>query len=167
MEQQKKIILIAAFADQQVIGKDNQLLWHLSEDLKRFKRLTSGHAVIMGRKTHESIGRPLPDRQNIVLSREPHTDPVPDTVFWKTNWRDAVSCAHSSEIFVIGGAQIYELALPHADLLYLTRVHGHFEGDTFFPAWDSSLFDLIDREEHLAEQGKPAYAFENYVRKGV
>ena len=163
-----KLGLIAAVARNGAIGKDNALLWHLPEDLKFFKRTTLGHPVIMGRKTFESIGRALPGRRNIVITRN-------------TAWRhDGVDVAASldaalalladsteplaDEPFVIGGVEIYAQALPHANVIVLTEVDADFDGDTFFPPWDSAAFVETARETHTSPQGW-AYHFVTYQRR--
>lgn len=132
-----RISLIAALARNHVIGRENRLPWRLPEDLQRFKRLTMGHPVLMGRKTADSIGKPLPGRLNLVVSRS------------GLSFEQALEKARESgtdEVFVIGGAEIYELALPMADRLYLTWVDSEVQGDAFFPTWNSSEFREIARE---------------------
>ena len=157
------IALLAAVARNGTIGRDNQLLVRLPEDLKRFKRLTLGHPMIMGRKTYESIGRPLPGRRSIVVTRN-------------TAWQaEGVETAHSlddalqrvadaPQVFVIGGGEIYAQALPHADVLELTELEQDFEGDTFFPAWPREQFKEVSREMHTAPEGW-AYHFVTYQRQ--
>jgi dihydrofolate reductase len=139
--------MIVAISDNDVIGKDNGLPWHISEDLKRFKRLTMGHAILMGRKTHESIGRPLPGRRNIVISRSgAHFEgcEVVPTV------EAALTLAWEADPapFVIGGASIYEAAMPHVTRIHLTRVAGEVAGDTFLRL-DPALW--VEREAEAAE----------------
>lgn len=169
-----QLILLAAIAHRRVIGANNALPWHLPEDLKHFKALTTGHVVVMGRKTFESIvdrlGRPLPDRHSVVMSR--HRDWVPT---WpKVSEGDRVSVVHDLDAlraftekptFVIGGAEIYELTLPMADRLEITEIDTDVEGDAFFPEIG---LDLWHREEgpqlHSASSGL-GYRFVHYVRK--
>ena len=150
------ITLIVAVADSGVIGRDNALPWHLPEDLKRFKRLTMGKPIVMGRKTFESIGKPLPGRQNIVLTREPNYR------------RDGVTVVHDAaaalaaagpapEIMVIGGADLFRLFLPRAARIHLTRVHGDIAGDVVWPALDTSVWAVVEREAHDADD-RHAYA---------
>jgi len=129
--------LIVAAAENNVIGKDNQLIWHLSDDLKRFKKLTSGHFIIMGRKTFESFPKPLPNRTHVVITRQKNYK-VPKGVIVVHSMREAVSVATLSdaEPFVIGGGEIYKQALPFATKIELTRVHHEFEGDAYFPEID-------------------------------
>lgn len=132
-----KLSLIVAMSRNRVIGKDNALPWHLSEDLKRFRRLTTGHVVIMGRKTHESIGRLLPQRTNIVLTRRKNYQPVEGALVYGS-LDDALAALgdsrdQTSEVFIIGGAELYRQALARADRIYLTLIDRDYEGDAFFP----------------------------------
>lgn len=157
------ISIIVAVASNGVIGDKNSLLWHISEDLRNFKRITSGHPVIMGRKTFESLGRPLPNRTNVVVSR---------TVSDIEGCRVASSLGEAlamfpagEEVFVIGGAQIYAQALDMADKIYITRVEHDYEGDTSFPEWDVIRWRRISREEFPRGEKYPyPFAFEEYER---
>ena len=136
--------IIAAVAENGVIGDNNSLLWHISEDLRNFKRITSGHPVIMGRKTFESLGRPLPNRTNVVIT---HGNMLFDGCTTVHSLDEAVAMfTADEEVFVIGGAQIYAQALPVADRFYLTRVGRAYEGDTIFPEWDESQWRLVAQE---------------------
>ena len=162
------ISLIVAVAENQVIGKNNQLIWHLPADLQYFKEKTLGKPVIMGRKTFDSIlkilGKPLPKRQNIVITSHSHVDG--ESVWYTDNVAHAIELAgNSPEIMVIGGSSIYEQALPLADKIYLTRVHHTFEGDVFFPVLASDVWQL-DKEEHHRrdEKNKYDYSFQEYSR---
>ena len=140
-----------------VIGRGNQLPWHLPADLKHFKQLTIGHTIIMGRKTWQSIGRPLPERRSIVISRDPRFDAPGATVV--TNLDEALAAAgDEAEVFVIGGAQVYRLALPRADRLYVTHIEADVPGDAFFPAIDPSQWTAVSREEHPVDE-RHAYPF--------
>lgn len=158
------ISIIVAVAANGVIGDNNSLLWHISEDLRNFKRITSGHPVVMGRKTFESLGRPLPNRTNVVVSR---------TVTEIEGCRVAASLDEAlamfpedEEVFIIGGAQIYAQALDAADKLYLTRVEHDYEGDTSFPEWDATRWRLTSREAFPRGEKYPyPFAFEEYERK--
>ena len=135
--QMPKLSIIAALDQAKGIGCDNKLLWHIPEDLARFRKLTSGHVVIMGRKTHESIGRPLPNRTNIVVTSNKNLKLVGCIV--ANSLEDALGIARQKEkeeIFIIGGGKIYEQTLPLADKLYLTVVEGNFGADTFFPPYE-------------------------------
>ena len=155
-----EISLIVAMADNRVIGGDNKLLWHISEDLKRFKALTIGKPVVMGRKTYDSIGRPLPNRPNIVVTRqEGWTAPGVTAV---TNLEDALKTAGnlaSGEIMVIGGAQIYAQALPFATRVYLTHIHKAYDGDARFPELPQSEWKETERQK-----GEGDYEFITYQR---
>ena len=154
------LCLIAAVARNGAIGKNNQLLVHLPGDLPRFKKLTLGHPVIMGRKTWDSIGRPLPQRRNIVITRN---------AAWRADGAEAAasladalaSVASEPSVFVIGGAQIYAQALPLADELALTEIDADFDGDAFFPEWDRTRFEQTSREDHSTPQGLH-YCFTHY-----
>lgn len=163
------IALIAAVADNGVIGIDNRLPWHLPQDLKHFKRLTLGKPVIMGRLTFDSIGKPLPGRTNIVLSRQ--ADFQPDGVRVARDWDEALAIARQQaetdgvdEVMVMGGARLYEQALPKADRFYLTRVHLLPDGDARFPDWQDGSWQLQSSEAHTAEGESPAHAFEVWWR---
>lgn len=170
---QSRIALVAAVARNGVIGRANTLPWHLPEDLKRFKTLTMGHPVIMGRKTFESIlamlKKPLPGRTSIVLSRTPadlQLSPDWTNVRTARTLEDAISQAPpGQDIHVIGGAQIYELALPIAQCLYLTEVLADIEGDAHFPTWDRSLWHEISREHAPVTPQGLRYDFVEYQRR--
>ncbi|WP_026611121.1 dihydrofolate reductase [Methylocaldum szegediense] len=143
-----KISLIVAMSENRVIGVDNRMPWHLSSDLKRFKRITMGKPLIMGRRTHESIGRPLPGRKNIVLTTD-RTYTAPGCVV-AHSLEDALEEANADEVMVIGGSSLYEKLLPTADRLYLTLIHRAFTGDTFFPQikWDEwTEIERLDVED--------------------
>jgi len=141
--------LIVAMTDEGVIGSNNKLPWHLSEDLKRFKQLTMGHPIIMGRKTFESIGRPLPGRQNIVVTRNSQFRAEGITTAEGICEAMAKAEQNSGEIFVIGGAGLFEAAVPLADKVYLTRIHKNFPGDVFFPKVGlEDSFEVVEQSEH-------------------
>ncbi|WP_115719949.1 type 3 dihydrofolate reductase [Gallaecimonas mangrovi] len=144
--------LVAAMAKNRVIGRDNDMPWHLPADLKHFKAVTLGKPVIMGRKTFESIGRPLPGRRNLVISRQ--SDFKPDGVEVFASLDDAlVAVADAEEAMVIGGGQIYQQALPKADRLYFTFIDATIDGDTQFPDWDKEeKWKLIKESHSLADQ---------------
>ncbi len=153
-----RLSLIVAAAENGVIGRDGDLPWRLPADLGRFKRLTVGHPIVMGRKTYESIGRPLPGRVSIVLTRDAAWAAGNDTVLVATTLDQATRAASQAngvstdEAFVIGGGEIYRLALPHADRVHLTRVHTTVEGDATFPELDKSEWRLISSEKHPADE---------------
>lgn len=154
--------LIAAIARDGAIGHDNQLLVRLGEDLQRFKRLTMGHPIVMGRKTWVSLGRPLPGRRNIVITRDAAWQA--DGAERAASLDDALAmCAGAAEVFVIGGAQIYALALPRADRLLLTEIDAAFAADTFFPPWNRDEFELVDSQAHTSPRGLP-YRFTTWRR---
>lgn len=158
-----RLSLIAAVAANGVIGNGNALPWRLPEDMKHFKALTLGHPVIMGRKTYESIGRPLPERRNIVVSRSPGFS-VPGCEVVASLEAAVDSCADAvGEIFVIGGAQLYAAALPCAQRLYLTEIRAEFPGDTHFPSYDRSNWRAISRQARCGENGL-AFDFAVYDR---
>lgn len=151
------ISMIAAMADNRVIGKDNQMPWHLPADLKHFKRLTLGKPVVMGRKTFESIGKPLPGRRNIVISR---TAPLDNRgAEWVTSLAQAFELLEGqAEVVVIGGAEIYKQCLPLAQILYLTKIDLNVSGDAFFPDYQSSSagsWQVIDEYEQPADSANP------------
>lgn len=141
-----KISIIAAMAGNYAIGLNNQMPWHLSADLKKFKSITMGSPILMGRKTHESIGRALPGRDNIIISRNPDYKQEGCLVF--NNMEEAIaSCDKQEEIFIIGGASLYKEMLPKADFLYLTQINKTFEADIFFPVIDKKDWKEIARED--------------------
>lgn len=151
-----------AVADNLVIGKNNNLPWHLPEDLKHFKELTLGKTVVMGRKTYESIfarlGKPLPGRTNVVITRQSDYQ-VPEGVLVFHSLDEAVSGLLSQDLYIIGGAEIYKQALPLAEVMYVTRVFGNFEGDAFFPEVDWKLWEKLEEEAH------EKFSFIKYRRK--
>jgi dihydrofolate reductase len=161
-----KVSLIAAVAENGVIGRGGQLPWHLAADLQRFKRLTMGHTIIMGRKTWESIGRPLPGRRMIVITRQDDYCAEGLEVASSLDAAIDVAAARDDEAYVIGGAEIYRQALPRADRLFLTRVQAIVEGDTTFPEFDPSHWRLVESEQHLADdKNEFPVCFERYERK--
>lgn len=159
------IAIIAALARNRVIGADNKMLWHLSADLRRFKRLTMGHAVVMGRKTFESIGRSLPGRRNIVLTRD--VGWVHPGVEVALSFEALLGMMRSGGTwFVAGGAEIYQQFLPHADRMYLTYIDNDVAGDAYFPVFDERKFLIDHSEQHSADDFFAyAYSFIDYVRR--
>lgn len=155
------ISLVVAASTNNVIGSDGGLPWHLPDDLRHFKRLTTGNPIVMGRRTFESIGRPLPDRRNIVMTRDPdYVAPGCDVV---SSVREALDLVEDAdEVMIIGGGQVYRDFLPHADRIYLTRVQADVEGDTYFPDIDEAGWRLVSSEPHAADE-KHAYAFDVMV----
>jgi dihydrofolate reductase len=148
--------LIVARASNGVIGKDNQLPWRLPADLKYFKAVTMGKPIVMGRKTFESIGRPLPGRQNIVVTRNPDFISAGITVVHSVEAAIAVA-NEAAEIMLIGGTELYTLSLALADRIYLTAIHQDFDGDAHFPALDSQ-WHQVSRDDHVSDDGL-AYSF--------
>ncbi|TXE06800.1 dihydrofolate reductase [Gelidibacter salicanalis] len=162
----KNLTLIAAAGENNVIGKDNDLIWHLSDDLKRFKSLTSDHCIIMGRKTFESFSKPLPNRTHIIITRQQQYS-VPTGVIVVHSLADALDAAkNDSQPFIIGGGEIYRQALPYADKIELTRVHDTFEGDAFFPKIDPSEWIETQSKLHQKDAQHPyAFSFITYHRR--
>ncbi len=147
-----KLSIIVAMSSNRVIGVNNSLPWHLSEDLKHFKTLTTGHTIIMGRKTYESIGKPLPNRRNIVISR--NLNAFYGGVEVVHSLEDAFSTSsNDKEVFIIGGSNIYEQSLHLVEHLYITEIKKAFEGDAFFPEIDKSLWTESARETHTSSDG--------------
>jgi dihydrofolate reductase len=151
-----RLALVAAVATSGVIGRGQTLPWHLPEDLRRFKALTMGKPILMGRRTLESIGRALPGRRNLVLTHAASVSvPGAETV---TSLAEALErCANEAQLYVIGGAELYRLTLPLASDLYLTRVHGNISGDTYFPALDLAQWRELEHSEWPADE-RHAYA---------
>lgn len=161
----KQISIIVAIARNHAIGKDNQLLWHISADLQRFKKITSGHQVIMGKLTYLSLPvRPLPNRKNIVITDNP------DESFEGSITVNSISealeyCHENEESFIIGGGSVYRQFMPYATKLYLTLVDKDFEADTFFPEIDYSQWQLIEKEDHFPDNKNDfAYSFLIYQK---
>jgi len=159
-----RISVIAALAKNRVIGIENRLPWRLPEDLAHFKALTLGHPILMGRKTFESLGRPLPGRTNVVITR--NADYTPEGCLVAASIPAAIDlCQDANEIFFIGGAELYAQAIPLADRLYLTEVDIEAAGDAWFPDYDRSAFREVSRAVHSGEKGDPLrFAFVVYDR---
>ena len=152
------LTLIVAAAENDVIGKNNKLIWHLSDDLKRFKNLTSGHSIIMGRKTFESFGKPLPNRTHIVITRQKNYN-APLGVIVVNSLEEALKTVENdTQPFVIGGGEIYKEAMPYADKIELTRVHERFDGDAFFPKIDHLVWKETENIPHPKDD-KHDYSF--------
>jgi dihydrofolate reductase len=163
---------IVALNRQRVIGVENRLPWHLPADLKHFKALTMGKPIIMGRKTWESIGRPLPGRENIVVTRQEGYGATGAKVC--ASLEDALHVARESaerdgldEIFVIGGETLYRQSLSSVDRVYVTEVAAEVDGDAFYPELDEQDWSEVSRQNFAAEEGAPAYAFVNYQRRAL
>lgn len=159
------ISAVVAIAENNAIGKDNQLLWRLPADLKHFKEITSGHTVIMGRKTYDSVGKPLPNRRNIIITRNTGLEIAGTEVV--ASMEEALQlCSSEKEVYIIGGAQIYSSSLHITDKIYLTRVHQSFEADSFFPEIDPSLWIESDIEHHQPDEKNPiGYTFSTLTRR--
>jgi dihydrofolate reductase len=156
--------LIAAVSKNNMIGNNNELIWHLPADLAHFKKITSGHTIIMGRKTYESIGRALPNRRNIVISRQEGLS-APGCEIMQSLQEAVDACLQEKEVFIIGGGEIYRQLLPVADKIYLTRVYHDFEGDTRFPDINFSEWKLITYAKHHADEKNAFnYSFSEYER---
>jgi dihydrofolate reductase len=141
---------VVAISENHVIGKDNKLLWYLPRDLKHFKDITTGHAIIMGRKTYDSVGKPLPKRRNIIVTRQDITIEGCEVV---NSIEAALAlCAGEEEVFIVGGAEIYKLALHLTNRIYLTIVHKNFDGDSFFPEINKQEWKEVLREDHQPDE---------------
>src|ERR1700744_4097645 len=147
---QTVVSAIVAIAENHAIGKNNQLLWHMPNDLKHFKDITSGRTIIMGRKTFDSVGKPLPKRRNIVVTRQDITIPGCEVV--KSIEDGLALCKTEHEVFIGGGAEIYRQAMHLTDRIYLTIVHKEFDGDTYFPEINTNEWKETDREDHQPDE---------------
>lgn len=158
------LTIIAAIAENNALGKDNQLIWHLPADLRRFKKVTQGHAVIMGRKTFESLGKPLPNRTNIIITKQ--KDYQKEDCIVVNSLEEALQCTKDdNNPFILGGAQIYRQALDFADVLDLTIVHHEFDADAYFPEIDKNTWTEVSREHHLKDEQNPYdYSFVKYEK---
>ena len=159
--------IIVAIANENVIGKDNKLIWHLPEDLKRFKEITSGHKIIMGRKTFESLGRVLPNRKHIILCNDMKMDVDNENVEILDDISKLDKYINSDEeCFVIGGATIYKLLMPYANKMYITKINENFEGDVWFPEIKEETWKEISREKGIKNDENPYdYEYITYVKK--
>ena len=159
--------IIVAIANDNVIGKDNKLIWHLPEDLKRFKSLTTGHTIIMGRKTFESLGRVLPNRKHVILCNDMEMNIDNENVEVLEDISMLKKYMESEEEnFVIGGATIYKLLMPYANKLYITKINESFEGDVYFPEINEEEWQEVKREKGLKNEDNPFdYDYIDYIRK--
>lgn len=159
------IVIIAAVAKNNALGKNNDLLWHLPNDFKRFKELTTGHFIIMGRKTFESFPKPLPNRTHIVISRQKNYRPEGCIVV--PNIESAIAaCPNNEDLYIIGGGEIYKQSIGFADQLDLTRVHHSFDADVYFPEIDSEIWQLTSEiVNHKDEKHLYDYSYQTFVRK--
>lgn len=158
------ISFVVAVDQNNLIGGNNQLVWHLPADLKHFKNITTGHSIIMGRKTYDSMSRALPNRRNIVITRQPIT--IPGCVVVHSLQEALNACAGEAEVFIIGGAEIFRQAMPLAGRIYLTRIHHAFEGDTYLPELNPDEWIESSHEDHRAdEKNRYNYSFIQLDRK--
>lgn len=160
-----KLSIIVAIAQDGVIGVNNTLPWHLPEDLKRFRALTMGHHIIMGRKTYESLNRLLPGRTTVIVTRNPRYR-VEGALISGSLQEALTQSAGDDEVFLIGGAELYREGLAHADKIYMTEIDARFEGDAFFPPLDIVQWQLMAEERHVSEQGL-AFRYLTYRRNAV
>ena len=160
-----RLSLIVAMSRNRVIGANGGIPWHLPDELKLFKSITMGHHIIMGRKTWESIGRPLPGRSTVVVSRQPAYR-VPGAVVAHTLEEAVAACGGDEEIFVIGGAELFQLALPLADRLYLTTVEGEFAGDTYMPEFNTDDWRAVSSQSHAAD-GRHRHPYHHIVYERI
>ena len=157
------ISFIVATDENGVIGKNNQIPWYLPDDLKRFKKITMGHPIVMGRKTFESIGKPLPGRENIVLTKNKKLELKGCTVFHsEKELIDYCKRLKDEEIFVIGGANLFKIFLPYVDRIYLTKIYKRFEGDVFFPEIDFTQYVISSKEKGIKDEKNP-YDYEYII----
>lgn len=160
------IAIVVAVAENNVIGKDNQLIWHLPADLKHFKQITMGHPILMGRKTYESIGKPLPGRTSIIITRQ--EDYKAEGCVVVNSVEEAIKEAKQldEQAHIIGGAEIYKQSLHLTDTIYLTRIHHSFDGDTYFPEIKEEEWEAVSEEHHEPdEKNKYSYSFIKLTRK--
>lgn len=160
------VSIIAAISDNNVIGKDNKLIWHLPEDLKRFKELTTGHTIIMGRRTFESLGKVLPNRKHIVLTRDENYHVDNENVIIIHDIENLEQYIDKeAENFVIGGAIIYRQLMPKADKMYITKIHEKFEGDSYFPIINEKEWSITEKIKGMQNEQNPYdYEFLTFVR---
>ena len=159
------IVMIAAASENNVLGKDNQLVWHLPDDFKRFKQLTTGHYIIMGRKTFESFPKPLPNRTHVIISRQENYRPE-GCIVVNSIQKAIASVPENEDAFIIGGGEIYKQSIALADKIELTRVHTTLEGDAFFPEIDQTIWQLEASESHPKDDKHLFdFTYETFVRK--
>lgn len=159
------ITIIAAVAENNALGKDNTLVWHLPEDFKRFKQLTTGHYIIMGRKTFEGFPKPLPNRTHIIVTRQKNYTPKGCMVVHSIE--EGISkCPNGEEVFIIGGGEIYKQSMPFTDKIELTRVHGNVEADTYFPEINYNDWELVFEEVHKKDDRHNFdFTFQTFLKK--
>lgn len=158
------ITLIAAAAENNALGKDNQLVWHLPIDFKRFKEITSGHYIIMGRKTFESFPKPLPNRTHVIITRQKNYT-VENCIVVNSIEEAIAACPKEEDIYIIGGAEIYKQSIPFAEKIELTRVHANFDADAFFPEIDLNEWKITFEEPHLKDDKHNFdFTFQTFVK---
>ncbi|HEY2580573.1 MAG TPA: dihydrofolate reductase [Mucilaginibacter sp.] len=159
------VTIVVAISENHVIGKDNKLLWHLPNDLKHFKDITTGHTIIMGRKTYESVGKPLPRRRNIIITRQSIAIEGCEVV---NSIEAALAlCASENEVFIVGGAEIYKQSIHLTNRIYLTIVHKQFDGDSFFPELNKNEWKEVSHEDHEPDdKNRLPYSFITLERFG-
>jgi dihydrofolate reductase len=159
------ITLIAAAAENNALGKNNDLIWHLPDDFKRFKAITSGHYIIMGRKTFESFPKPLPNRTHVIITRQKNYNP--ENCIVVNSLEKAIEiCPKDEDVFVIGGGEIYQQSIAIANKIELTRVHSTFEADAFFPEIDTTIWELVQEEFHPKDEKHLFdFSFQTYLKK--
>ncbi|MEO6174213.1 MAG: dihydrofolate reductase [Flavobacterium circumlabens] len=159
------IIMIAAVAENNALGKNNELVWHLPNDFRRFKALTTNHYIIMGRKTFESFPKPLPNRTHVIITRQKDYNPEGCIVVDSIE-KALAACPAEEDSYIIGGGEIYNLGLPYADIIEITKVHHTFEADTFFPKINKNEWQLVEAETNLKdEKHQYDYTYETYIKK--
>ncbi len=157
--------MIAAAAENKALGKDNQLVWHLPNDFKRFKELTTGHHIIMGRKTFESFPKPLPNRTHVIITRQKDYQ-AEDCIVVDSIEKAIENCPKDEDSFIIGGGEIYKLAMPFSDKIELTVVHHNFEADAFFPEIKEEDWELTNSDfQSKDEKHQYDYSFNTYIKK--
>ncbi len=161
------LVMIAAAGENNALGRDNDLIWHLPDDFKRFKRITTGHTIIMGRKTFESFPKPLPNRFHIIITRNREYQVNHPECKVVHDLEEALNMvSEEAQAFIIGGGEIYKQALPHTDRIELTRVHANLEADTFFPDIDPDQWELLEESYHPKdERHKYPFTYLSYTRK--
>lgn len=159
------ITLIAAAAENNALGKDNQLVWHLPNDFKRFKQITSGHYIVMGRKTFESFPKPLPNRTHVIITRQKNYKAA-DCFVVSSIEKALEICPKNEDVFIIGGAEIYKQSIDIADKIELTRVHATFDADVYFPEIDGKKWDLVFEEYHPKDEKHHFdFTFQTFLKK--
>lgn len=164
-KQNRMTILIAAAAENNALGKDNKIIWHLPDDYKRFKILTSNHYIVMGRKTFESLVKPLPNRTHVIITRQKDYE-VENCIVASSVKKGIDACPTDEDVYIIGGGEIYKQSMEFADKIELTRVHHSFEADTFFPDIDEKIWKIEHEEYHPKdEKHKYDFTYQTFVKR--